>query len=306
VTKLLDGKALAAQLRAEVAQGVAELRARGGRSPGLTAVLVGEDPASKVYVASKTRACEEVGMRGRNLQLPAATTAEELAAEIDRLNADEAVDGILVQLPLPKGLPERQLLDRVDPAKDVDGFHPTNVGRLWLDQPAPAPATPSGVIELLRRNGIALEGQRAVVVGRSQIVGKPLAGLLLRAHCTVTIAHSRTRDLEALCREADILVAAIGRPGAIGAAHVREGAVVIDVGINRVRDAALAERLFPGDEARRAEFAKKGSILVGDVDFAAVAPRCAAITPVPGGVGPLTVAMVVANTLAAARRRQGL
>jgi methylenetetrahydrofolate dehydrogenase (NADP+)/methenyltetrahydrofolate cyclohydrolase len=306
LTKLLDGKALAAELRAEVAAGVRALVARGGRAPGLTAVLVGDDPASKVYVGSKTRACEETGMRGRNLQLPAAITASELAAAIDELNADESVDGILVQLPLPKGLPERELLDRVDPAKDVDGFHPENVGRLWLDQPAPAPATPSGVIELLRRNGIALTGCRAVVVGRSQIVGKPMAGLLLREHCTVTIAHSRTRDLPALCREADLLVAAIGRPGAIGAEHVRDGAVVVDVGINRVRDAGLAERLFPGDESRRAEFAKKGSILVGDVDFAAVAPRCSAITPVPGGVGPLTVAMVVANTLAAARRRQGL
>jgi methylenetetrahydrofolate dehydrogenase (NADP+) / methenyltetrahydrofolate cyclohydrolase len=305
VTRLLDGKALAAQLRAEVAAGVREWMAESGRAPGLVAMLVGEDPASKVYVGSKTRACEEVGMRGRNLQLPAEATAEQVASAIDGLNADPEVDGILVQLPLPKGLPERELLDRVDPAKDVDGFHPENVGRLWLDQPAPAPATPSGIVELLRRNGIALEGKRAVIVGRSQIVGKPMAALLLRQNCTVTVAHSRTRDLPAVCREADVLVAAIGRPGAIGAEHVRDGAVVIDVGINRVRDAALAERLFPGDAARRTEFEKKGSILVGDVDFAAVAPRCEAITPVPGGVGPLTVAMVVSNTLAAARRRQG-
>jgi methylenetetrahydrofolate dehydrogenase (NADP+)/methenyltetrahydrofolate cyclohydrolase len=305
VTRLLDGKALAAALRAEVAAGVRQLLDAGGRPPGLVAMLVGDDPASKVYVGSKTRTCEEVGMRGRNLQLPADATGDEVAAAIDGLNADSEVDGILVQLPLPKGLPERALLERVDPAKDVDGFHPENVGRLWLDQPAPAPATPSGVIELLKRNGIALEGRRAVVVGRSQIVGKPMAGLLLRENCTVTVAHSRTRDLPGVCREADILVAAIGRPGAIGAEHVRDGAVVVDVGINRVRDAALAEKLFPGDTARRAEFEKKGSILVGDVDFAAVAPRCAAITPVPGGVGPLTVAMVVSNTLAASRRRQG-
>lgn len=305
MTRLLDGKALAAELRAEVAASVRELLAGGGRAPGLVAMLVGEDPASKVYVGSKTRTCEEVGMRGRNLQLPADATADDVAAAIDGLNADPEVDGILVQLPLPKGLPERELLERVDPAKDVDGFHPENVGRLWLDQPAPAPATPSGIIELLKRNGIALEGKRAVIVGRSQIVGKPMAGLLLRQNCTVTVAHSRTRDLPAVCREADILVAAIGRPGAIRAEHVREGAVVVDVGINRVRDATLAEKLFPGDAGRRAEFEKKGSILVGDVDFAAVAPRCEAITPVPGGVGPLTVAMVVSNTLAASRRRQG-
>ena len=305
MTRLLDGKALAAQLRVETAEGVRQLRAGGGRAPGLTAVLVGDDPASKVYVGSKTRACAEVGMVGRNLELPASVSGAELAAAIDALNADDGVDGILVQLPLPKGLPERQLLERVDPAKDVDGFHPENVGRLWLDEPAPAPATPSGIVELLRRNGIELAGKRAVIVGRSAIVGKPMAALLLREHCTVTICHSRTRDLAAVCREADILVAAIGRPGAIGREHVREGAVVVDVGINRVRDAALAERLYPGDEKRRAEFARKGSILVGDVDFAAVAPRAAAITPVPGGVGPLTVAMVVANTLAAARRRQG-
>jgi methylenetetrahydrofolate dehydrogenase (NADP+)/methenyltetrahydrofolate cyclohydrolase len=304
LTRLLDGKALAAQLRAEVAEGVRELIAAGGRAPGLTAVLVGDDPASQVYVGAKTRACVEVGMEGRNLRLPADISTGALAGEIRKLNGDDTVDGILVQLPLPKGIREREILDLVDPAKDVDGFHPENVGKLWLDQPAPAPATPSGIIELLRRNGIALTGQRAVVVGRSPIVGKPMAGLLLRENCTVTVCHSRTRDLEAVCREADILVAAIGRPAAIGPQHVREGAVVIDVGINRVRDAALAERLFPGDQKRRAELESKGSILVGDVDFSAVAPRAAAITPVPGGVGPLTVAMVVANTLAAARRRR--
>jgi methylenetetrahydrofolate dehydrogenase (NADP+)/methenyltetrahydrofolate cyclohydrolase len=304
LTRLLDGKALAAQLRAEVAEGVRELIAAGGRAPGLTAVLVGDDPASQVYVGAKTRACVEVGMEGRNLRLPADISTGALAGEIRKLNGDDTVDGILVQLPLPKGIREREILDLVDPAKDVDGFHPENVGKLWLDQPAPAPATPSGIIELLRRNGIALTGQRAVVVGRSPIVGKPMAGLLLRENCTVTVCHSRTRDLEAVCREADILVAAIGRPAAIGPQHVREGAVVIDVGINRVRDAALAERLFPGDQARRAQLESKGSILVGDVDFSAVAPRAAAITPVPGGVGPLTVAMVVANTLAAARRRR--
>jgi len=309
VTRLLEGKALAAEIRAEVAAGVRALIGRGGRPPGLVAVLAGADPASRLYVASKTRACQEVGMAGRTLELPAAVSAEELAARLRELNADPEVDGILVQLPLPAGLPERRLLELVDPAKDVDGFHPVNVGRLWLDEPGPVPATPAGILELLKRSGIPIAGRRAVVVGRSQIVGKPAAALLLREHATVTICHSRTRDLAAVCGEADILVAAVGRPGVIGPEHVREGAVVIDVGINRLAEPREVERLFPDGGERQAALARlreRGSVLVGDVDFARVAPRAAAITPVPGGVGPLTVAMVVANTLRAARARQGL
>ncbi len=211
-----------------------------------------------------------------------------------------------MQLPLPSHIAERRVLDRVAPDKDVDGFHPVSVGRLWLDEPGFAPATPTGILELLRRYGIPLAGKNAVVVGRSAIVGKPTAALLLRAGCTVSICHSLTRDLAAVTREADVLVTAVGRPGLIGADHVQEGAVVVDVGINRVADAALVERLFPGDEGRREQLARRGSTIVGDVDFTAVARRAAAITPVPGGVGLLTVAMLLANTLAAARLRQGL
>jgi methylenetetrahydrofolate dehydrogenase (NADP+)/methenyltetrahydrofolate cyclohydrolase len=306
VTTLLEGKTLAAQIRQEVAAGVQKVLAAGGRRPGLTAVLVGEDAASQAYVRSKTKGCEEAGIAGHTLRLPATTTAAELTSHIERLNADDAVDGILVQLPLPSGLPEREILDLVDVAKDVDGFHPANVGNLWLGREGLFPATPSGVMELLRRNGIPLKGQQAVVVGRSAIVGKPMAAMLLNEHCTVTLAHSRTRDLEAVCRGADILVAAIGRAGMIGPNHVREGAVVIDVGINRVGDLATLERLYPGDAERRRQFDGKGYVLVGDVDFTHVAPKAAAITPVPGGVGLLTVAMVIANTLQASRRRQGL
>ena len=303
---LLDGKAVAADIRSEVAEKVAEMTAAGARRPGLTAVLVGDDPASQLYVGMKKKACEEVGMAGRTLLLPAATRAEELAARIAELNADDAVDGILVQLPLPDHLPDRRFLEMVAPEKDVDGFHPVNVGRLWTDQPSFAPATPSGILELLSRYDVPLKGARAVVVGRSTIVGKPMAALLLRQHATVTVCHSRTRDLAAVCREADVLVAAVGRAAMIGADHVREGAVVVDVGTNRVTDRALVERLFPDDPGRVARFAERGSTVVGDVDFHAVAPKASLITPVPGGVGPLTVAMLLVNTLEASRRRQGL
>jgi methylenetetrahydrofolate dehydrogenase (NADP+)/methenyltetrahydrofolate cyclohydrolase len=257
-------------------------------------------------VGSKVRGCGEVGMLSRTLRLPAETTEAELLALLDELNADDAVDGILVQLPLPAQIAEKRVLDRIDPDKDVDGFHPINVGRLWLDEPGLTPATPTGIVALLKRNGIPLAGRRAVIVGRSAIVGKPMAGLLLRENCTVTVCHSRTADLAAVTREADLLVAAIGRAGMIGPDHVREGAVVIDVGMNRLTDAAEVERLYPGDEVRRRQHAEKGYILVGDVDFTRVAPKASRITPVPGGVGPLTVALVIASTLKASRLRQGL
>jgi methylenetetrahydrofolate dehydrogenase (NADP+)/methenyltetrahydrofolate cyclohydrolase len=306
MTNLLDGKATAATIRAEVAQGVAALRAAGGRPPGLAAVLVGEDPASQVYVGSKVRGCAEVGAESRTIRLPATTSESELLALIDDLNQDDAVDGILVQLPLPRQIAERRVVERILPEKDVDGFHPENVGRLWLDQEGFAPATPAGIVELLKRSAIPLAGRRAVVVGRSSIVGKPMAGLLLRESCTVTVCHSRTRDLAAITSQAEILVAAVGRPAMLGAEHVAEGAVVIDVGINRLTDRAAVEALFPGDEARARQLETRGSTLVGDVDFTRVAPKAAAITPVPGGVGPLTVAMVLVNTLNAARRRQNL
>jgi methylenetetrahydrofolate dehydrogenase (NADP+)/methenyltetrahydrofolate cyclohydrolase len=306
VTRLLDGKAAAAEIRAEVAAGVRELAAAGARLPQLAAVLVGDNPASEVYVGSKMRGCAEVGVLSRTVRLAARATDAELLALVDELNGDNAVDGILVQLPLPPQITASRVLERVSPDKDVDGFHPVNVGRLWLDQEGFTPATPTGIIDLLKRNGISLVGQRAVIVGRSAIVGKPLAGLLLREHCTVTVCHSRTTNLAGVTREADLLVAAIGRPALLGPDHVREGAVVVDVGMNRLADAAESERLYPGDETRRRQVATRGYTLVGDVDFTRVAPKAAAITPVPGGVGPLTVAMLLANTLKAARRRQGL
>ncbi len=306
MTQLLEAKEVAAQIRAEVATGAQEIETHAGRRPGLAVVLVGDDPASRVYVGSKTRACAEAGLASFGHLLPASTSATELLALLDRLNADPEIDGILVQMPLPGGLPSRDILDRIDPEKDVDGFHPVNVGRLWLDQPGFVPCTPAGIIESLRRHGIALAGKRAVVVGRSSIVGKPMAGLLLRENCTVTIAHSRSHDLPAICREADLLIAAVGRPGMITAEHVRDGAVVVDVGINRVQDVELAKRLVGADAKRLATLAEKGYALVGDVDFPAVAPKTSAITPVPGGVGPLTVAMLLANTLTSARRRFGI
>jgi methylenetetrahydrofolate dehydrogenase (NADP+)/methenyltetrahydrofolate cyclohydrolase len=292
-----------------VARAVEGLMAQGGRRPCLVAVLVGDDPASQAYVRSKTRGCEEAGIEGRTLRLPATVSEEDLARELTALNADPSVDGILVQLPLPKTISERRILDRVEVAKDVDGFHPSNVGHLWLGRAGLFPATPSGVIRLLiehlARSGESLAGKNAVVVGRSAIVGKPMAAMLLEHDATVTLAHSKTRDLAGVCRQADILVLAIGRAGMIGADFVKEGAIVVDVGMNRVDRAEDVERLYPGDEARRKSFAERGYILVGDVDFTRVAPKASAITPVPGGVGLLTVAMVIANTLVASRRRQG-
>ena len=306
MSRLLQGRKIAAQIRSEVAEEVKSLVEAGHRPPGLAAVLVGANPASQVYVGTKSRACDEAGLRSWVHTLPADISSDELLATIDRLNEDEAVDGILVQLPLPDGLVERAALERIAPHKDVDGFHSENVGNLWLGEKAFVPATPSGVIEMLKREGIELKGKNAVIVGRSNIVGKPMAALLLAEHCTVTVCHSRTADLAAVCRGADILVVAIGRSAFIGADAVKEGAVVIDVGINRVDDAAEVEHLFPGSEKRKRRFEKNGSILVGDVDFMRVRPIAGAITPVPGGVGPLTVAMLLVNTLAAARHHLGL
>lgn len=306
MTTILDGRATAEAIRGEVAARAREFAARAGRPVGLAVVLVGDDPASKVYVGSKTKACAEAGMAGFSHLLPADADESELFALIDRLNSDTAVDGILVQLPLPSHLPTRRLLERIQPAKDADGFHPFNVGRLWNDEKGFVPCTPAGILEMLHRYEIPLAGRKAVVVGRSTIVGKPMAALLLREHCTVTLAHSRTRDLPGVCRQADLLIAAVGKAGLIGAEHVSPGTVVVDVGMNRVTDRALAERLVAGDAKRMAAFEKNGSVLVGDVDFPAVAAVASAITPVPGGVGPLTVAMLLANTVSAARRGIGL
>lgn len=306
MTTVLDGKAIAQQIREEVAADVQQFTENGARPPGLAAVLVGDNPASQVYVRSKARDCEKVGIVSQTHTRPEDVQEEDLVQLIHDLNADDTVDGILVQLPLPSHIDEKRILAEVLPEKDVDGFHPVNVGRLWTDEPGFAPATPSGIVEMLRRSDIPLEGSHAVIVGRSTIVGKPMGALLLRENCTVTFCHSRTRDLEATCQQADILIAAIGRLAFFGPEHVRQGATVVDVGINRVTDRDEVERLFPGDEKRRAQFEKKGSILTGDVDYFRVAPKAGAITPVPGGVGPLTRAMLLVNTLEAARARQGL
>jgi len=257
-------------------------------------------------VRSKGRVLARAGCSSRTVELSAEAGEAELLALIERLNEDGEVDGILVQLPLPAHLDTEKILEAVRPGKDVDGFHACNVGRLWRDRPLFAPATPSAVIELLRRRGIELTGRKAVIVGRSNVVGKPLAALLLREQCTVTVCHSRTADVAAECRRADLLVAAVGRPALIGPEHVKRGAVVIDVGINRISDPRRLAELLPGDDDRRRELERKGSVLIGDVDFARVAPRCSAITPVPRGIGPLTVAMLLVNTVAAASRGQGI
>ena len=284
---ILDGKAIAAELREDVRVRVAALRAAGRRTPGLAVVLVGGDPASHVYVGSKVKQTEAVGMRSIEHRLPETTSEAELLAVVARLNADPAVDGILVQLPLPKGIDSARVIEAIDPAKDVDGFHPINVGRLSTGLPSLVPCTPRGCVILARRAAADLTGLHAVIVGRSNIVGKPMAQLLLAENCTVTIAHSRTRDLPAVCRMADILVAAVGRPRMLGAAHVKPGAIVIDVGINRVPTA------------------DGGSRLVGDVDYEAAASVAGAITPVPGGVGPMTIACLLDNTVVAYERRSG-
>jgi methylenetetrahydrofolate dehydrogenase (NADP+)/methenyltetrahydrofolate cyclohydrolase len=266
---------------------------------------VGEDAASSTYVRNKEIAAREAGFAGRTLRFPATLPEADLLATIDGLNRDDAVDGILVQLPLPKHIEAARVLEAIDPRKDADGFHPENAGRLLQGKPAPVPCTPAGILELLRREGVPLRGTRAVVVGRSDIVGKPMALLLLQNDATVTVAHSKTRDLPALCREADLLVAAIGRPGFVTGDFVKEGAVVVDVGINRVTTRADLERFFPGDAKRLAAFEKNGSTLVGDCDPATAFPRASRYTPVPGGVGPLTIAHLLLNTLRLCEARRG-
>jgi methylenetetrahydrofolate dehydrogenase (NADP+)/methenyltetrahydrofolate cyclohydrolase len=286
--RLIDGKAIAAVLRQRAATVAADLRQRRGVTAGLAAVLVGDDPASQIYVRSKARACAEAGISSSEHRLPADAGMKTLLDLVARLNADDRVDGILVQLPLPSGIDVRQVIAALDPAKDIDGFHPLNVGRLWGGEPGLVPCTPQGVLLLLRSVRPDLSGATAVVLGRSQIVGRPVAALLLAADCTVTILHSKTDAPEDYCRRADILVASIGRPGMVAAHWIKPGAIVIDVGINR-----LATQ---GGGAR----------LVGDVDFAAAGEIAGAITPVPGGVGPMTIACLLRNTLLAASRRRGL
>jgi methylenetetrahydrofolate dehydrogenase (NADP+)/methenyltetrahydrofolate cyclohydrolase len=263
-------------------------------------VLVGHDAGSQIYVRNKVKACAELGIAGQTLTPPETVTTEELLAIIETLNQRTDIDGILVQLPLPQQVDTRRVLLAVVPHKDVDGFHPMNVGNLVAGRPGPRPCTPSGIMELLRQYGISVAGKRAVVVGRSDIVGKPMALLLLHANATVTICHSRTADLPGICREGEILVAAMGRPAMLTADYIRPGAVVIDVGMNRITDRAEVDRIFRGSPDRLAALQRKGSVLVGDVHPLDVAEKAAAYTPVPGGVGPLTIAMLMANTVAAA------
>lgn len=305
--QILDGTVVAERIKGEVANSVALLKQNAGVEPRLVAVRVGEDPASAVYVGNKVRTSQELGLGSELIALPAGTTTAELLEVVRRLNERDDVDGILVQLPLPAHVDERLVLEAIDPAKDVDGFHPLNVGRLALGQPALVSCTPLGVIELLDHYGVPLKGANVSVVGRSNIVGKPLAQLLLRRDATVTICHSRTRDLPAVTQGADILIAAIGRAGFLNRQHIRPGSTVIDVGINRVSDPEMAKTLFGDDlERRLAIIAKRGFTITGDVnpkDAAAIAGR---VTPVPGGVGLLTVAMLMKNTLEAAMRRRGL
>ncbi len=302
--RVLDGVAIAAEIKAEVAGEIEELKAA-GVVPGLAVVLVGEAPASAIYVRSKVKTCGELGIYSEMLTPPETVTTEEMLEIIASLNARDEIDGILVQLPLPKHVDTKRLLEAVSPDKDVDGFHPVNAGRLQTGQGGLAPCTPAGIMEILRRSGIEVAGKSAVVVGRSDIVGKPAAMMLLNASATVTVCHSRTRELARYTRDADILVAAIGRAGFVTEEMVKPGAVLIDVGINRVMDAAEVERFFPGDEARAAGFRKRGSTVVGDIDPRAFASS-SAFTPVPGGVGALTIAMLMQNTVTAAKLRRGL
>jgi methylenetetrahydrofolate dehydrogenase (NADP+)/methenyltetrahydrofolate cyclohydrolase len=291
--QIIDGKKIAADMRAELKQEIARLKKQ-GIVPGLGVVLVGDDPASQSYVTAKGRACEDIGIYSEDIRLPASTPQKELMSLVQKMNNDPKINGILVQLPLPKGLDESEVLLAIDPAKDVDGFHPVNVGKMMIGEKAFLPCTPHGVVQLLIRSGVTIEGAEVVIVGRSNLVGKPLANMLIQkkanANATVTICHTRTKDLSSHTKHADILVAAAGRPNTITAEMVKKGAVVIDVGVNRVDDATK----------------KKGYRLVGDVDFEAVREKASLITPVPGGVGPMTITMLLYNTVESAKINAGL
>ena len=303
--EMLDGKVVADAIKKEVADEVRRLKNTTGIQPTLAAVLVGDDPASAVYVRNKVRTCEEVGITSRKIELADSISTDELLGVVTDLNQDDDVDGILVQLPLPKQIDESAIIEAIDPAKDVDAFHPTNVGLLAMGKPRFVPCTPAGIIELLERNNIDIAGTNACVVGRSQIVGRPVASLLLQRHATVTICHSKTRDLPAVTRQADILVAAIGRPGFIRGDYIKPGATVIDVGVNRLTDANQARDFFGAAADKRiAAITEKGYTLVGDVHPAEADLVAGKRTPVPGGVGLLTVAMLMKNTLQAAKSRR--
>jgi len=304
VAQILNGNLVRDQIKGECLPRVTRVMEKAGRAPGLAVVLVGDNAASAVYVRNKTKTAEELGVHHETITPDASLSTHELLAIVAELNAREDIDGILIQLPLPSHIDAQKALLAVSPEKDVDGFHPCNVGLLSTGRPGLRPCTPSGVIEILKRYEIPIAGRNAVVVGRSDIVGKPMALLLLQENATVTICHSRTRDLAVVCRGAEILVAAIGRAAMITEEFIAPGAVVIDVGMNTVRTRAEAERIF--DPARLADFDKRGSLLVGDVHPGAMARLSSAYTPVPGGVGPLTIAMLMRNTIEAAERRVGI
>lgn len=300
MSQILDGKRVRDEILEELKPRIAKL----ARKPGLAVVLVGNNPASEVYVGSKVKTCQELGMVSEKLTPPDTISTEELLAIVADLNGRADIDGILVQMPLPKQIDTQRVLDAIAPEKDVDGFHPTNVGNLSIGRPGPKPCTPSGVMELLRRYQIPVAGKHAVVVGRSDIVGKPMAMLLLHAHATVTICHSRTADLAAECRRADILVGAIGKPAMLTREHMKPGAVMIDVGINRLDSREEVVRIFGESSDKTAAFDKRGSVLVGDMHPYDAAEVSSSWTPVPGGVGPLTIAMLMVNTVESAERRQ--
>ena len=304
MARILDGAAIAAQIKQEVAEEVKLLAVRGIK-PGLAAVLVGHVPASEIYVRSKVQTCADLGIFSELITPPDTVTTEEMFHLVDALNARDDIDGILIQLPLPPQVDAKALLDAISPAKDVDGFHPVNAGRLQAGRPALAPCTPAGIIEILKRSNLPIAGEHAVVVGRSDLVGKPAAMLLLHQNATVTICHSKTRNLGEITRQADILVAAIGRPGFITPEMVKPGATLIDVGINRITTLEEFDRYFKGDLKRELTFTKRGSTIVGDIHPKAF-EIAGAYTPVPGGVGPLTIAMLMANTVRAAQLRRGL
>jgi methylenetetrahydrofolate dehydrogenase (NADP+) / methenyltetrahydrofolate cyclohydrolase len=300
----LDGAAVARAIRAEVARDVADLKAITGRAPRLAAVLVGDDPASQVYVRNKIAACAEVGIRSDEIRLEATISQDGLMGRMQRLNDDPDIDGILVQLPLPRAIDRVAVLLGLDPEKDVDGLHPLNAGRLLMKLDAPVPCTPSGIIDLLERSHLPVAGRHAVVVGRSEIVGRPMAILLMQRDATVTVCHSKTPDLASFTARADLLIAAIGRPVFLRGEHIKTGATVIDVGVNRLDDAAAAASVFGADSPRVRQVRERGYTLVGDVHPVEAAERAAFLTPVPGGVGPLTIACLLRNTLRAARVRR--
>jgi methylenetetrahydrofolate dehydrogenase (NADP+)/methenyltetrahydrofolate cyclohydrolase len=301
---ILDGNKIRDEIQAELLQQIAELK-RVGITPGLAAVLVGENPASQIYVRSKVKTCEALGIYSEKIERSKDSTTEELLELVNDLNRNDAIDGILVQLPLPPQVDTKRVLMAVDPAKDVDGFHPVNVGNLVAGRTGFVPCTPAGILEILKRSKIPLKGARAVVIGRSDIVGKPVAMLLLHEHCTVTICHSRTRDLPAVAREGDILVAAMGRPAFVTADFIKPGATVIDVGINRLTTEEEVRKIFHDPTGPLATLEKRGSVLVGDVQPEDARAIAGAFTPVPGGVGPLTIVMLMSNTIQAARQRRG-